>query len=233
MADVEILAQQVEAAPLIYDIPGGQEILIKCLSASFDGTSAGGAWVPAIQIIGPSGQTLRTFPLSTSVAAGGSADVSWFRAVGGGKGGSTVSTGFASYSGSTTLANDDTEDFDLTWDAVAGQEDMFDLTNPALPKARQAGIYTIDYSVTARHTGALTGTLTIAMDLNNSAGGSGFANGSGPLAPNDGAVLSPSAFCSLTWPLQAGDTFDNAVSQNSGGTLHVLATFDATRISVS
>jgi hypothetical protein len=78
MADVEILAQQISAAPLAYVIPGGQEILVKVLAAHFDGTSATNPWQPAIQIVGPSGQVLRTFPLTTALAAGASADVTWF-----------------------------------------------------------------------------------------------------------------------------------------------------------
>lgn len=82
MADVEILASQVSAAPLRYAIPGGLEILVKVLAASFDGSGAGGSWQPAIQIVAGSGQVLRTFPLATALAAGASADVTWFPAGG-------------------------------------------------------------------------------------------------------------------------------------------------------
>lgn len=92
MADVEILAQQVAAAPLNYQIPGGQEIVLKCLAASFDGAAAASPWQPAIQVVGPSGQVLRTFPLGTTIAAGASADVTWFPRGGVSAGGTPGST---------------------------------------------------------------------------------------------------------------------------------------------
>lgn len=97
MADVEILAQQVSAAPLDYPVPGGQEILVKCLAASFDGTSAAVPWQPAIQVIGPSGQVLRTFPIGPTLAAGASADVSWFPRSGAGVGGGGAGIRFDTY----------------------------------------------------------------------------------------------------------------------------------------
>jgi hypothetical protein len=78
MADAEITATQTHAAPLNYQVPGAQEILLKVASATFDGSGAGGKWQPAIQLIGPSGQVLRTFALATVLAAGASADVTFF-----------------------------------------------------------------------------------------------------------------------------------------------------------
>jgi hypothetical protein len=85
MADAELFAPGVKAAPLIYDVPGGQEIGLKVASATFDGTGAGASWQPAIQIVGPSGQVLRTFALEPALAAGASADVTFFPSGGVGK----------------------------------------------------------------------------------------------------------------------------------------------------
>lgn len=84
MADLQILAPGVSAAPLEYDLPGSVELLIKELFASFDGTAAVAPWQPAITIIGPGNHEVGTYPLSSSVAAGASADVSFFPRVGGG-----------------------------------------------------------------------------------------------------------------------------------------------------
>jgi len=81
VADLELFAPGLRAAPLTYQVPGGQEIGLKVLAATFDGTGAGSAWQPAIQIVGPSGQVLRTFALEPSLAAGVSADVTFFPGV--------------------------------------------------------------------------------------------------------------------------------------------------------
>ena len=78
MADVAILNPSVEAVPDGYVVPGAQEILIRAVSASVDGSGAGSAFLPCLQLVSPSGQVMWTAPTPTSVAAGGSADVSWF-----------------------------------------------------------------------------------------------------------------------------------------------------------
>jgi hypothetical protein len=88
MADAQILSTAQSAAPSTYLIPGGQEIIVKVLKASFDGTAAAAAWRPAVQLLGPGGIDAGVFPLSGSaLAAGASADVTWFRGVGGGSSG--------------------------------------------------------------------------------------------------------------------------------------------------
>lgn len=78
MADVQILAPGVSAAPLDYLIPGNQEIIIKALNASFNGASAAVSWQPAITVIAPSGKEVGTFPVANAVAAGASVDAAWF-----------------------------------------------------------------------------------------------------------------------------------------------------------
>lgn len=78
MADIALLASQADDAPLGYQVPGAQEIILKSITASFDGSGAAGAFIPTLQIIAPNGAVLAACPVSTSVAAGASADVSWF-----------------------------------------------------------------------------------------------------------------------------------------------------------
>jgi hypothetical protein len=78
VADVQILASGVTAAPLDYVIPGAQEILIKNLSATFNGAGAGTTWQPAITLLAPGGKEVGTFPVGSALAAGASADVAWF-----------------------------------------------------------------------------------------------------------------------------------------------------------
>jgi hypothetical protein len=78
VADVQILASGTLAAPLDYVIPGAQEILIKAMAATFDGTGAGTTWQPAITLLAPGGKEVGTFPVGSALAAGASADVAWF-----------------------------------------------------------------------------------------------------------------------------------------------------------
>lgn len=82
MTDVSILDPPVKAAPKAYTIRGAQEVVVKGVTASFDGTSAAGPFVPAVQIIDPAGIVIGTYVLGQTLAAGASADVSWFPGVG-------------------------------------------------------------------------------------------------------------------------------------------------------
>jgi hypothetical protein len=96
MADVAILASQVQATPAGYTIPGGQEILIKSIEASFDGSGATGAYVPVLQVVAPGGggTVVGEYPLGQDLAAGASADITWFPGplVGGGSSGTDLET---------------------------------------------------------------------------------------------------------------------------------------------
>jgi hypothetical protein len=77
MADVQILAQGTQAAPLDYPVPPTSEILLRAAGATFDGTGAAGAFLPAIVITPPSGVPLPPFVTDTAVAAGSSAEVAF------------------------------------------------------------------------------------------------------------------------------------------------------------
>lgn len=83
MADVSILDKSVAAAPKAYTIAGALEIVLKSVTASFDGTSSATAYVPAVQIVDPSGFIVGTYTLGQSLPAGAAADVSWFPGIGG------------------------------------------------------------------------------------------------------------------------------------------------------
>lgn len=88
MADASILDPSVAAAPKQYAISGTQELLLKSIAATFDGSAAAVPWVPAIQIIDGAGDVTATYPMDSSLAAGASADVSFFPSLKRGSGGS-------------------------------------------------------------------------------------------------------------------------------------------------
>lgn len=77
MADVTIAATGTTSAPLSYTVAGAQEIIIRSLFASFDGTGAAGAFLPCVQVVSPAGQVVIEAITDASVAAGSSADVTF------------------------------------------------------------------------------------------------------------------------------------------------------------
>lgn len=76
--DVLVSVPGSSAAPLTYQVAQQQEILLKAAAASFDGSAAGSAWLPCLRIIAPGGQVVGQYITGSSVAAGSSADVSFF-----------------------------------------------------------------------------------------------------------------------------------------------------------
>jgi hypothetical protein len=81
MPDVPINAQAVIAAGQGYTVPDSIEIVLKSVRAQYDGSGAGGSFVPLLQIVAPGNLVVWEGPASATVAAGASADVSWFQGV--------------------------------------------------------------------------------------------------------------------------------------------------------
>lgn len=77
-SDVVIAAPAVATVPQDYVVPASQEIVPLVVTASIDGSGAGGQFLPTVEILSPAGQVIARCPTQSIVAAGGSADVSWF-----------------------------------------------------------------------------------------------------------------------------------------------------------
>jgi len=71
-----------EDAPADYVIPKSAELLLKSVHAKFDGSGAAGDFIPLVRIISDAGSTTDEIPQDVTVAAGGSADATWFPRVG-------------------------------------------------------------------------------------------------------------------------------------------------------
>jgi hypothetical protein len=93
MADVAIANTTVSSAPKDYTLSGSQELLLKAVRANMDGSGAAAAWFPCLQLLAPDGTVMWESVPASSVAAGASADVSWFPRVGesGGSSAATIS----------------------------------------------------------------------------------------------------------------------------------------------
>lgn len=84
MADVAIVSRSTSAVPKDYTLASGEELLLKAVRATVDGSGATVAFLPALQILAPDGTVMWEGVPSTSIAVGGTADVSWFPDVEGG-----------------------------------------------------------------------------------------------------------------------------------------------------
>jgi hypothetical protein len=73
----EIASTPDGGAPVSYKVAGDQIFTLVGVRATFDGTGAAGAFLPCVQILSPAGHVLSQ-TIGSSVAAGASADVSFF-----------------------------------------------------------------------------------------------------------------------------------------------------------
>ena len=78
MADTQLNPLGSVTAPASWTLPASLNLQPKNVYASYNGTSAAGSFVPCLQIISDSGHTVGSYPCATTVAAGASADVTWF-----------------------------------------------------------------------------------------------------------------------------------------------------------
>lgn len=94
MADVQLLSESTDAAPKEYELPAGQELVLKACFAHFDGSAAAVAWLPTLEIISDSGHVAASIPMDASVAAGASVEGTWgpFLRSAGASGGSCAGT---------------------------------------------------------------------------------------------------------------------------------------------
>ena len=76
-ADVQVPIPGTSDAPFDYQIPQSVEFLLKSVRASFDGSGAAAAFLPAVELIAPGGASSWLVPTDSAVAAGGSADVTF------------------------------------------------------------------------------------------------------------------------------------------------------------
>ena len=84
--NIELTRDGPVSAPLNYTVPNAGELLPLAVEALVDGTSAAVPFYAVLQVLDPNGRSMGKYK-SASIAAGGSADVSWFRGLGNGAGG--------------------------------------------------------------------------------------------------------------------------------------------------
>lgn len=64
-------------APQAYEVPNATEIIVKAVTATFDGSGAAGNFKPTLEIVSDGGVVMARVPCETEVSAGGSAEVTF------------------------------------------------------------------------------------------------------------------------------------------------------------
>jgi hypothetical protein len=82
--DLPIVIPDTATAPKDYTLSGTQELALKTVRALIDGSGAATAFLPTLQLLDPNGHVMWEGATSDTVAAGASADVSWFPGLGAG-----------------------------------------------------------------------------------------------------------------------------------------------------
>jgi hypothetical protein len=95
VADTQILPGGQGAAPQDWTLPASAELIVKAVSASFDGSAAAVSWYPAVELISDAGDRIALAITSSARAAGESAVVSFFPGGGLGAGAAAASGGLA------------------------------------------------------------------------------------------------------------------------------------------
>lgn len=101
MADRQFNPLGTVNAPADWTLPPRLQILLKQVRASFDGTAAAGSFQPLLRIITDSGHIEGEYPCGTTIAAGASADCTWFPGVVATSTSSTSTSGLWAYIDST------------------------------------------------------------------------------------------------------------------------------------
>lgn len=166
MPDISIVNPAVTAAPKDYKLRGGQELLLIAATANVDGSGAAAAFLPALQMIDPAGNVMWTsVARSIPVAAGGSANVSWF------PGGGVDEAGAAGGGNTGTISRITGNDGTITVVTPTGPSTDLALATTAV----SAGSYG-DSGHVATFTVDADGRLTAASSVSISGGGSVVAS---------------------------------------------------------
>jgi hypothetical protein len=168
--DLQVLVTGNATAPATFTVPGNGQIRPKAVFASFDGTGAGGDFQPALKVTSDGGELVGIYPCSTTVTAGASADVSWFRGLGAGTT-TTYAQWFIARRTTTLTMSAGTEDT-IPWsDLTSSDSTLFSLgtdnhPNDAVQVARQGVVIFNGWALP----GILESSFTFGLVLGSTAG---------------------------------------------------------------
>jgi hypothetical protein len=77
--DQQISVAGTAAVPISYTVPNATEFQLLCVNATVDGTAASGLFLATVEIVSDGGVVVARAPCFTTLAAGASAEISWFQ----------------------------------------------------------------------------------------------------------------------------------------------------------
>jgi len=136
------------AAPASWTIPPSLEIALEAVFAHFDGSGAGGSFLPTLQIVSDSGHTVCEIPMDASVAAGSSVEATWAPFL---RGAQAAAAGTTFYGARVTQQTQQTfpagGNTAVTWDTLAYDTSpggtMWNAGTPTLLTVPADGIYLV------------------------------------------------------------------------------------------
>lgn len=226
--------QAAKAAPAVYEVPGSTEVEPLAAFASFDGSGAAASYLPSIAFYSASGLLIsRSFP-SSAVAAGASADVSYFPGlgVGGGGGGGGA--------GGTKQVAVILDTADALGNGFAALTTFYGFTNvrrvlPALPHDAVVSSWTGAVRVPQDYGSTPVILLSMVVDNTLAAKAAAIRVSTSVVADavSEDTAYTDEAYVNVAIPTTANERFDQSYALTTtpvaGATLNVQVTRDGTR----
>ena len=222
MADVALVNRAVTVAPKIYTLTGQQELELKAVSAVIDGSGATASYVAVLQMLAQDGTVMWSSPTESVIAAGGSANVSWFPGVDADSGGSGGGGGTQTFSGarvyrSTNQSIPNNTDTTVIFDTV--RFDVGGFTNLGAHPTRLTAPVTGYYMIGGTAAFPNGDYYSQIVPLLNGSLVSGQLAGLSTSVP----AGNPNLIVNVIWQLNQGDYVELDVVQSSGGPANLLS----------
>jgi hypothetical protein len=218
VAEKQLTDMPTKAAPNSRTTRDSEQFTLLAVNATFDGSAATAAWLPAVEIVSDSGVIVARHVTEDTVAAGGDAEVTFapfLRKKAGGGGAVTAQLGFyRDTSRAITPANNDTS-FDFTH---IGGAALLDLTFPTFARFAADGSYTVTVwtysSVLPAQTGKV-GTLKVFSNVPFGQASTGWAT-----FPLDAGPNAAAATVTVPRVVSTGDFIQATMCQNAVASLN-------------
>jgi hypothetical protein len=146
VAEVQVQGWGTSEAPNDRRTKDSERLEVVALEATFDGSAAAAAFVPAVQIISDSGAEVGTFPLTETLQVGDSVTVTFAPFLGrSGVASSLTTAAWARYNGTQIVAVAPGSG-SLDYNFVDGTA-LLDLSDPFIPTVLKAGVYIVSMVV--------------------------------------------------------------------------------------
>ena len=216
--DVQI-AGGIGAAPQSYTVPNATEIVPRVVNATFDGSGAAGSFLPTLEIVSDGGVVVARCPTATAVAAGASAEVSFFP---NGEQAASGSTPAGSTANQTMTFSEAVSSLSLRQcGCAASSGSALFSTGTTQPTCIVAGVYSIVATVFV--SGTATNGIVYGTTLDAINSGVTTVSVQDSRGPRGTGGISDLATLALTWYFGVGDSFEWFVYNGDGVSSHTFS----------